>query len=312
MEKVNANVLILGSGPAGCTAAIYAARGDLSPVLIAGNQPGGQLTITTEVENFPGFPEGVMGPVLMDDMQKQAVRFGTTIVQGEVTSVDFSGSVHIVKTEKQEFHARSVIIATGASARWLGIRGEKEYMGKGVSGCATCDGFFFRQKQITIVGGGDTALEEALFLTKFASRVFLIHRRDSLRGSKIMQERVLNHEKITVIWNSVVEEVLGDENRVTSLKLRNVASGEETNHPTDGFFVAIGHSPNTAIFRDQLKVDDKGYIQVTEMVKTSRPGVFAAGDVHDPIYRQAIVAAGMGCAASLEAARYLENLEAQS
>lgn len=309
MERIDTNLLILGSGPAGCTAAIYAARGDLSPVLLQGMQPGGQLTITTDVENFPGFPEGIMGPMLMDDMQKQAARFGARMIQGEAKSVDFSGRDHLVVTDTHEIHARAVIVATGASARWLNIPGEKEYMGKGVSGCATCDGFFFREKVITIVGGGDTALEEALFLSRFGSKVYLVHRREELRGSRIMQERVLNHEKITPIWNSVVEEVRGDGKRVTELLLKNVKTGETSLHSTDGFFVAIGHSPNTAVFKGHLDIDDQGYIKVSSNVLTSRPGVFAAGDVHDHLYRQAIVAAGMGCIASLEAARYLESLE---
>lgn len=309
MENDRTKMLIIGTGPAGLTAAIYAARGDQAPMVVEGTQPGGQLTITTDVENFPGFEEGISGPALMDSMKKQAARFGAVFVPGEVTAADFSRRPFKVWAGERQITADTVIVATGASARWLDIPGEQEYMGRGVSGCATCDGFFFRGKVITVVGGGDTAAEEANFLARFGSKVYLVHRRDQLRASKIMQERILANPKIEVLWNTVVKEVRGDGARVTSLVLEDVRDHSTREHLTDGFFVAIGHFPNTQVFRDRLDIDESGYIKVDHFVKTSVPGVFAAGDVHDHLYRQAIVAAGMGCIAALEASRFLESGE---
>lgn len=307
METDRTRVLIIGTGPAGLTAAIYAARGDMAPMIVEGLQPGGQLTITTDVENFPGFEEGVSGPVLMETMKRQASRFGAVFVPGEVDRVDFSSRPFRVWAGDRAITADTVIVATGASARWLSIPGEQEYMGRGVSGCATCDGFFFRNKTITVVGGGDTALEEANFLARFGSKVYLVHRRDQLRASKIMQERTLANPKIEIIWNTVVKQVDGDGNRVNSLLLENVIDHTTRKHATDGFFVAIGHFPNTRVFKKHLEIDEGGYLKVDHFVRTSVPGIFAAGDVHDHLYRQAIVAAGMGCVASLEASRFLES-----
>lgn len=307
MKKETTNALVIGSGPAGYTAAIYLARADLSPILVQGMQPGGQLTITTDVENFPGFPTGVMGPVLMDEMRKQAETFNTKMISGKIVSCDFSKKPYVFKTDDTEITAKTVVIATGATARWLNIPGEKEYMGKGVSGCATCDGFFFRDKIVTVVGGGDTALEEATFLTKFAKKVYLIHRREAFRGSVAMQKRTLENPKVEVIWNSVVQEVCGDNIKISHLKLKNVKTNEITEHQTQGFFVAIGHKPNTEIFKNLLDMDEGGYIKVKNTSETSIPGVFAAGDVHDKEFRQAIVAAGNGCAAALLATKWLEE-----
>lgn len=300
------NVIIIGSGPAGLTAAIYAARADLKPLLIEGPQPGGQLTITTDVENYPGFPEGINGPQLVMDMRKQAERFGTEFVYGEITSVDFSKQPFVVQTGDKAFYGQTVIIATGASARWIGLEAEKKLMGSGVSGCATCDGFFFKGKDIAVVGGGDTALEEAAFLTRFASRVSIIHRRDQFRASKAMQEKVFNNNKISIVWDSVVDEILGvEEGRVKGLRLKNVKNGSVTELPCEGVFIAIGHTPNTKVFQGQIDLDDQGYIKLNDHTSTNIPGVFAAGDVADPHYRQAITAAGMGCMAAIDAERFL-------
>ncbi len=300
-------ILIIGSGPAGLTAAIYAARADLEPMMIEGFARGGQLMITTDVENYPGFPDGIMGPDLMEQFRKQAERFGTRLVTADVTKVDFSQRPFKVWSGEDEYEAESVVISTGASARWLGIPGEEKLRGYGVSACATCDGFFFRDKEIAVVGGGDSAMEEALFLTKFASKVTIIHRRDEFRASKIMAQRALDHEKIEVIWDTVVEEVLGD-NSVTGVKIRNRNTDEVTELKLDGLFIAIGHDPNTKIFEGQLELDEEGYI-VAEGSRTSVAGVFAGGDVVDKVYRQAITAAGMGCAAALDAERWLESQE---
>jgi thioredoxin reductase (NADPH) len=299
-------VVILGSGPAGLTAAIYAARASLAPVLVEGLSAGGQLMNTTDVENYPGFPEGVQGPELMDLFRKQAERFGASFVSGDVTRVDFSSSPFGVWTDEQEIRGRAVIVATGASPRTLGVKGEKEYAGRGVSYCATCDGFFFRDQEIVVVGGGDTAMEEALFLARFGSRVTVIHRRDELRASKIMGDRALEHEKIEFLWDSVVDEVVGDGQKVSSLKIRNVKSGEVIDRPCGGFFVAIGHLPNTALFEDVLAMDEQGYLVVRGGSATDIAGVFVAGDVHDHTYRQAVTAAGAGCRAAIDCERWLE------
>ena len=300
-------VLIIGSGPAGLTAAIYAARAELEPLMIEGVERGGQLMITTDVENYPGFSDGIMGPELMEQMRKQAERFGTRIVTSDVTAVDFSEQPFKVSVGSDEYTADSIIISTGASARWLGIEGEARLRGYGVSACATCDGFFFREKELIVVGGGDTAMEEALFLTKFASKVTIIHRRDEFRASPIMIKRAVNHPDIDIIWDSVVEEVLGD-TLVTGALIRNVKTDEVTTFNADGIFIAIGHVPNTKVFDGVLDLDDTGYI-LTEpgTPVTSITGVFAAGDVTDKIYRQAVTAAGMGCQAALDAARFLDE-----
>jgi thioredoxin reductase (NADPH) len=300
-------VLIIGSGPAGLTAAIYAARADLKPLMIEGMERGGQLMITTDVENYPGFPDGVMGPDLMEQMRKQAERFGTRIVSSDVTSVDFSKAPFTVSVGQDTYSAESIIISTGASARWLGVEGEERLRGFGVSACATCDGFFFKEKELLVIGGGDTALEEALFLTKFASKVTVVHRRDEFRASPIMADRVLDHPKIDVLWDSVIDEMVGD-TLVTGAKIRNVKTEEVADFAADGIFVAIGHTPNTKVFGGQLSLDDTGYISTDPgTTVTSVEGVFAAGDVTDKIYRQAVTAAGMGCQAALDAQRWLHE-----
>jgi thioredoxin reductase (NADPH) len=300
-------VLIVGSGPAGLTAAIYAARADLDPLMIEGFERGGQLMLTTDVENYPGFPDGVMGPELMEQFRKQAERFGTRLVSSNVSRVDFSERPFRVWVDDDEYQADSVIISTGASARWLDVPGEAELRGFGVSACATCDGFFFRDKEIAVVGGGDSAMEESLFLTKFASKVTIIHRRDEFRASKIMARRALEHDKIEVIWDTVVEEVVGD-GSVSGLKLHNVKTDERTDLAVDGLFVAIGHTPNTSVFKGQIELDDAGYIVTPPgSTRTSVEGVFAGGDVVDKVYRQAITAAGMGCQAAIDAERWLES-----
>jgi thioredoxin reductase (NADPH) len=302
----NPKVVIIGSGPAGLTAAIYASRANLDTTVIAGYQPGGQLMITSEVENFPGFPKGIDGPELMDNMRQQAERFGTKVIEVDVTSVDFSGNRHKIITEDATYEADAVIIATGASAMWLGLPSEQTLMGRGVSGCATCDGFFFKDKEIAVVGGGDTALEEALFLTRYASKISLIHRRDLFRASRIMQNRVLTHPKIEVIYDSAVEEVLG-QTKVEGLKLRNLKTEQVQELAVQGLFVAIGHKPNTGIFKGWLEMNEQGYLLTKNEVETSVPGVFVAGDVFDFRYRQAITAAGSGCKAALEVEKYFET-----
>lgn len=304
------NVVIIGSGPAGYTAAIYTARALLEPLVIAGYQAGGQLMLTTEVENFPGFPEGIQGPELMERMRQQAERFGAEILLKDATAVDFSTWPYRVQVGSTWVEAKTVIIATGARARMLGVPGEREWLGRGVSTCATCDGAFFRDQVVGVVGGGDSAIEEALFLTRFASRVYVIHRRDKLRASKIMQDRAFRNPKIAFLWNTVVEAVHGEPPKgVTGVTLRDTRTDERREFPLDGLFVAIGHIPNTDLFRGQVELDERGYIVVDNRLRTNRPGVFAAGDVVDYVYRQAITAAGMGCMAAIEAERYLEALE---
>lgn len=302
-------VIIIGSGPAGLTAAIYAARAGLEPLMVEGMERGGQLMITTDVENYPGFPDGVMGPDLMEQMRKQAERFGTRIISSNVSSVDFSQRPFTVSVGADDHQAETVIISTGASARWLGVEGEERLRGFGVSACATCDGFFFRDKELVVVGGGDSAMEEALFLTKFATKVTVVHRRDEFRASTIMSNRVLDHPKIEVVWDSAVEEITGD-SVVTGVTLKNLTTDEITKVDTDGVFVAIGHTPNTSVFEGVLDLDGAGYILTTPgTTKTSIEGVFAAGDVTDKIYRQAVTAAGMGCQAALDAERLLDSEE---
>lgn len=307
------NVVILGSGAAGLTAAIYTARANLNPLVIEGHEPGGQLTTTTDVENFPGFEKGVMGPDLMDIMKKQAERFGTRFQFGIATACELgSQPLRLTLDSGETIETKSLIIATGASAKYIGLESEKTYLGFGVSACATCDGSFFRDVPVAVVGGGDTAMEEAGFLTRFASKVYIIHRRDSFRASKIMADRTQANPKIEVIWNSVVEEVLGKEiahgREVTGLRLKNVETGETSTLPVAAMFVGIGHKPNTDVFGDQLDKDPVGYL-ITKQTRTNLPGVFAAGDVQDSVYRQAITAAGTGCMAALEAERFLEHLE---
>jgi thioredoxin reductase (NADPH) len=308
VEKVNEvrEIIIIGSGPAGLTAAVYSGRADLKPLMIEGFEAGGQLMLTTDVENYPGFIDGIMGPELMERMRKQAARFGTEYITDNVTSVDFSQHPFEVKTANEVHQTRSVVIATGASAKMLGVPGEKELLGHGVSTCATCDGFFFRDQELLIVGGGDSAMEEAIFLTKFASKVTVVHRRDELRASKIMQQRAMDNPKINFLWNSVITELVGDQ-KLSGAKIRNVKSGEESLIEAGGAFVAIGHTPNTSLFENQLELDG-GYIKTAgDTTETSVPGVFAAGDVVDYRYRQAITAAGMGCEAAMDAERWLEG-----
>jgi thioredoxin reductase (NADPH) len=301
--------LIIGSGPAGYTAAIYAARAGLEPIVVAGLAFGGQLMITTDVENYPGYPEGVSGPTLMEDLQKQAERFGTRVILEDATRVDLSKHPFEVETEEKAFTADALLVATGASARWIGLESEQRLVNLGVSACATCDGALYRDKPMAVVGGGDTAMEEALFLTRFGTKVSVIHRRDQLRASKIMQERAKQNEKIEFIWNSVVDEVLGDD-FVTGLRLRDVNSGEKSEIEVEALFVAIGHQPNTQLFEGQLALDDAGYIKVEPgTTRTSVEGVYACGDVADPTYRQAITAAGTGCMASIDAERWLAEQE---
>ncbi len=302
------DLIIIGGGPAGYTAALYAARADLEPLVIEGFSWGGQLMITSDVENYPGYADGIMGPEMMADFRRQAERFGAEFLTDDVTSVDFSQRPFRVRVGNDEYAARAVIVSTGASARWLDIESEEKHKGRGVSACATCDAAFFRQKDVYVVGGGDSAFEEALFLTKFATRVHLVHRRDQFRASRIMVDRALANEKLDFVLNAVVDEVLGDQN-VEGLRLRSTVTGETWEVPADGLFVAIGHDPNTALFVDQLDHDEAGYL-VTQpgSTATNIPGVFAAGDVQDHVYRQAVTAAGSGCMAALDAERYLSSL----
>jgi thioredoxin reductase (NADPH) len=304
MEKV----IIIGSGPAGFTAAIYAARANLEPLVLAGFQYGGQLMLTSDVENYPGFPAGITGPELMEAFRAQAERFGADVQFADATKVDFSARPFKVWAGEEIYDGQTVVVATGASARWLDIPGEERLRSRGVSTCATCDGAFFKEKRIAVVGGGDSAMEEALFLTRFGTHVTVIHRRDSLRASKIMASRALDHPKISFVWDTAVEEVLGEE-KVTALALKNLKTGERSTHETDAMFIAIGHDPNTGIFRGQLELDSQGYIVSRDGVHTNVDGVFVAGDVYDIRYKQAITAAGMGCKAAMEAERYLEAIE---
>ena len=303
------NMVIIGSGPAGLTAAVYAARANLQPLLIEGKEPGGQLTLTTLVENYPGFGEGIMGPQLMEEMRKQALRFGTEIVTSYVYAVKLKEYPFRVYFADQEVTTKTVVISTGSSAKLIGIESELQLMGHGVSTCATCDGFFYRGREIAVVGGGDSAMEEATFLTKFATTVFVIHRRDVLRASKIMQDRAFSNPKIQFIWDSVVDHVVGTkETGVTGLKLKKVKTLEASDLKVDGLFVAIGHNPNTDIFKGQIDLDSHGYIKTQpDSTRTNIPGVFACGDVQDPVFRQAVTAAGTGCMAAIEAERWLEH-----
>ncbi|MGE3610192.1 MAG: thioredoxin-disulfide reductase [Bacteriovoracaceae bacterium] len=301
-------VIIVGTGPAGLTAAIYTARADLKPLVLEGHEPGGQLTLTTEVENFPGFEHGVMGPELMGTMKKQAARFNAEFMPVMCTDVDLSKRPFTVKTSNGEtFLAETLIISTGASAKWLGLPNEKELTGRGVSTCATCDGFFYRDKIVHIVGGGDTAMEDATFITKFAKKVYIIHRKDTLRASKPMQERAFNNPKIEFLWDSVVTEIQSNESGVTGIVVENLKTGDKHQRQTDGLFYAIGHTPNTSFLKGQLTLDDHGFIQTKNGPETNVPGVFACGDVQDSYYRQAITAAGSGCQAAIKAERFLEG-----
>jgi thioredoxin reductase (NADPH) len=304
-------LIVIGSGPAGLTAAVYAARANLEPMVFAGGQAGGQLMITTDVENYPGFPDGIMGPELMEKFRAQAERFGADILNVDVTRVDFLKKPLRVFIHEQEYPAEAVIVATGASAMWLDVEGEARLRGRGVSSCATCDGAFFKNKDIYVVGGGDTAMEEATFLTRFGKSVTIVHRRDSLRASKIMQQRAANNPKISFIWNATVEEIYG-ENKVTGLRLRDTVTGATVERPADAVFVAIGHRPNTEIFQGQLKLDRKGYVESPDGTNTDVEGVFVAGDVQDSRYRQAVTAAGLGCRAAMDAEKYIEAREAEA
>ena len=309
--KKTTKVLIIGSGPAGYTAAIYAARANLKPIQALGIQPGGQLTITTDVENYPGFADVIQGPWLMEQMRLQANHVGTEMIEDMIDSVDFSKRPFVCKTDSGEaIEAETVIISTGAQARWLGLETEEKFRGFGVSACATCDGFFYKGKKVVVVGGGNTAVEEAIYLTNFAEEVTVIHRRDQLRAEKIAQERLFNNPKIKVVWDSVIEEIIGSEAplSVTGVKLRNVKTNELTDLSVDGVFVAIGHTPMSEIFKGQIEMDEEGYIKVTPgSTATNVPGVFAAGDVADKVFRQAVTAAGLGCMATLEAERFLNH-----
>ena len=312
-ETHHSKVLILGSGAAGCTAAVYAARANMKPIMVEGMQPGGQLTITTDVENYPGFAEPIQGPWLMEQMVEQAKNVGTVIFSDLIVDVDFSSRPFKCTGDSGDIYTGdTVIVATGASARWLGLESEQKFSGFGVSACATCDGFFYREKPVAVIGGGNTAVEEALFLTNFASKVTLIHRRDELRAEKIMQDRLFRHEKVDVVWDTVLDEVVGtqDPPGVTGLRMKNLKTGETQDLEADGVFIAIGHDPNTNIFQGKLDMDDEGYlITAPDSTATNIPGVFAAGDVKDKIYRQAVTAAGMGCMAALEAEKFVASAE---
>lgn len=307
MNKIY-NTIIIGSGPAGLTAALYAGRAELEPLVIAGLQPGGQLTITTDVENFPGFPEGIQGPELMDKLTKQAERFGATIIQENVASVDFSAKPYKVKTDTNEYETQSVIIATGAEVKWLGLPNETRLRGKGVTACATCDGFFFKDLDIVVIGGGDSAMEEALFLTKFGKTVTIVHRRDEFKASKIMLKRAQEHPKISFITDVTILDILGEDS-FSGIRIKDNKTGEERDVAAQGYFVAIGHSPAVQVFKDAgVELDDKGYIKQKEFTQTNIEGVFVAGDVHDHRYRQAVSAAGEGCKAALDAEKYITSL----
>jgi thioredoxin reductase (NADPH) len=304
------DVVILGAGPAGLTAAVYAARANLAPVVITGSLFGGQLALTTEVENFPGFPDGILGPELMELMKRQAERFGAEVRIGEVTDVTLSRYPLRMTLNGELLETKSLIIATGASARLLGVPGEEQFFGKGVSTCATCDGFFYRGKTVVVVGGGDSAVEEGTFLTRYAARVYLVHRRDRLRASQILQDRAMKNDKISFIWDTVVEEIIGDEaSGVTATRLRNVKNGAEEDLSVDGVFIAIGHTPTTKVFEGQLKLDEQGYIVTDSRMHTNIKGVFACGDCQDHVYRQAVTAAGTGCMAAIEAEKFLAEIE---
>jgi len=315
-KTLHTKVLIIGSGPAGCTAAIYAARANLGPILVAGMEPGGQLSITTEVENYPGFAEMIQGPWLMEQMQKQAANVGTQIIHDLIVDVDFSSRPFHCKGDSGDMYvAETLIIATGAKARWLGLPSEKKFMGAGVSACATCDGFFFRNRPVALVGGGNTAVTEALYLANIASKVTLIHRRDTLRAEKVLVDRMKAHPKVEIMWDSVVDEVLGTETpaAVTGLRLKNVKSGAMSALPVEGFFIAIGHDPATELFRGKLKMDSEGYLLTEpDSTRTNVPGVFAAGDVKDKVFRQAVTAAGLGCMGALEAEKFLAEHESEA
>ena len=308
-KKSHHRVIILGSGPAGLTAAIYAARANLEPLVVEGSQPGGQLTITTDVENYPGFPKGILGPELMEEFKKQAVRFSTKFIFGDVMAVNLKKRPFEMFVGKDSYTCDALIIATGASAKLLGLESEKKLMGYGVSACATCDGFFFKDKEVIVVGGGDTAMEEALFLTKYATKVAVVHRRNELRASKIMQDRAKNNPKISFVWDSVIEEIYGDpkEGGVLGARLRNVKTSKSEDFNCDGVFMGIGHEPNTKLFIGQLDLDELGYLITHKGTATSVAGVFACGDVQDHVYRQAVTAAGTGCMAAIDAERYLES-----
>lgn len=312
-DTIHHRVLIIGSGPAGYTAAVYAARAMLEPGIVAGPQPGGQLTITTDVENYPGFPE-VMGPDLMDKFKEHALKFGTAFYEDMITDVDFSGRPFVMKSESgKTYTADSVIIATGAQAKWLGLPSEDKFQGFGVSACATCDGFFYREREVVVVGGGNTAVEEALFLTNFASRVTLVHRRDSLRAEKILQQRLFDNPKVEILWDTTLVEILGDEQPlgVTGVRLKNTKTDEEYDRATHGVFIAIGHKPSTEVFKNHVEMNEGGYITTApDSTATNVPGVFATGDVSDETFRQAVTAAGLGCMGALEAERYLTEVAA--
>ncbi|MSO14277.1 thioredoxin-disulfide reductase [Rickettsiales endosymbiont of Trichoplax sp. H2] len=310
-KKFKTEVLIIGSGPAGYSAAIYAARSALNPILVSGSQPGGQLTITADVENYPGFAETIQGPWLMEQMKQQSEKAGTEFINDTIKNVELTKNPFIASGDSGNvYEAKSIIIATGAQAKWLGLESEKKYMGFGVSGCATCDGFFYKNKEVIVVGGGNTAVEEALYLTNHASKVTLIHRRDSLRAEKILQERLFNHPKIHILWDTVLLEVLGTDKplSVEGAKIKNLKTGREDKIKIDGIFIAIGHKPNTELFKGSIDMDDEGYIIThPDSTKTSTPGIFASGDVQDKIYRQAVTAAGTGCMAALEVSKFLET-----
>ncbi len=310
-ESMKHELIIFGSGCAGSTAGIYAARANLEPLVLEGHEPGGQLSLTTDVENYPGFPEGIQGPELVSLMKQQAERFGAVFRMEVAEKVDLSSRPFAVYTDKSEYQAETIIVAAGASAKLIGLESERALLGHGVSTCATCDGFFFRDQEVVVVGGGDTAMEEALFLTKFATRVTVIHRRDELRASKIMADRGMAHPKIEFLWDTVIVDILDQEkHKVEAIRIRNLKTGEEQNRATDGVFIGIGHTPNTEFFGGQLELDVHGYLKVFGGSKTSVEGVFAAGDVHDHVYRQAVTAAGAGCRAAIDAERWLESLQA--